>query len=129
MAANKAALQEVLRLATSKALTRAAIQVQNEARRLCPVDTGTLRRSINFVVEGESAESMRARVGTNVDYALNVERGTGIYGPHGTPIVPVHATMLRFPVKGGAIVFARSVKGRRATPFLKPALAAMTREA
>lgn len=127
MAVNQSALQALLKSSTQKVLTEKAIAVQNEARRLCPVDTGTLRRSINFVVEGATAPTMKARVGTNVEYALNVEQGTGIYGPHGHPIVPVRKKFLRFPSSHGGVIFARSVKGRRATPFLKPALAAVNR--
>lgn len=114
-------LQTVLTAATRTALTRKAIQVQNEARRLCPVDTGTLRRSITYSITGSSAESMQARVGSNIDYALAVEVGTGIYGPKGRPIVPTTKQFLVFTTKTGT-VFARSVRGRKATPYLKPAL-------
>lgn len=72
-------------------------------------------------------------------YARFVEEGTGIYGPNRRPIVPVRAKFLRFPAKGadvrqtgsltkaqqragGGWVFKKSVLGRKATPFLKPAV-------
>lgn len=126
MATNEANLRAVLASATEKALTRAAIQVVNEAKRLCPVDTGTLRRSITFHIEGIAGQA-RARVGSNLEYALWVENGTGIYGPHNTPIVPVVAKRLVFTPRGGSTVFARSVRGRPATPFLAPALSALRR--
>lgn len=118
---NPAALTAVLTEATDLALTRAAIQVQNEARRLCPVDTGRLRASINFSIAGASPETTVCRVGTNVEYAYWVETGTGVYGPHNTPVVPQRASHLVFTV-GGRKVFVQSVKGREATPFLAPAL-------
>lgn len=115
----------MLTRATEKALLRSAIRVQNEARRRCPVDTGTLRRSITFSISGLSPETMSARVGSNVEYALAVEVGTGIYGPRGRPITPVRAQVLVFPGRGGRTVYARSVRGRPATPYLKPALDAV----
>lgn len=121
---NQGALAVILTEATDLALTRAAILVQNEARRLCPVDTGRLRASINFSITGGDAQSLVCRVGTNVEYALWVERGTGVYGPHGTPVVPTHASHLVFTV-GGRKVFVQSVKGQEAHPFLVPALLAL----
>lgn len=123
MPSNSGALQAVLTSATRTGLTRRAIEVQNEARRLCPVDQGTLRRSITFNVT-----DTKATIGSNLEYALGVETGTGIYGPKGRPIVPVRAQFLVFTTKTGT-VFARSVRGRRATPYLKPALQKVMRAA
>ncbi len=50
----------------------ATLLVERDAKLLCPVDTGTLRRSIThkFVSKRE------AIVGTNVEYAPHVELGT-----------------------------------------------------
>lgn len=72
-----------------KALIESAIVVHNDAKLLCPVDTGRLRGSISFalqdiapVVEGPAdqseaitppTESLVAKVGTNVKYAIFVE--------------------------------------------------------
>lgn len=122
---NPGALRAVLTAATEKALTRTAIRVQNEARRLAPVDSGTLRRSIAYSISGASPEQMVAKIGSNVEYAGHVEFGTGIYGHTGQPIRPKRAKMLRFPVKGGGIVYAKQVRGRPATPYLAPAVAAV----
>lgn len=55
-----------------KILTLMAIKVQNDAKHLCPVDTGNLRRSITKDV----VSSTKALVGTNVEYAAHVEYGT-----------------------------------------------------
>lgn len=53
------------------AMKEAAVLVQDDAKRECPVDTGTLRSSINYTVDG-----MTASIGTNVEYAPYVHEGT-----------------------------------------------------
>lgn len=55
-----------------KVLKLMAIKVQTDAKILCLVDTGNLRKSI----VKEVLSSKHARVGTNVEYALHVEYGT-----------------------------------------------------
>lgn len=117
-------LRAVLASAARKAVTAECILVSNEAKRLARVDTGTLRRSITFSVTGSSAETISGRVGSNLNYALMVEVGTGIYGPRGRRITPKRAKVLAWQGKGGP-VFAASTRGRKATPFLRPALRAM----
>lgn len=64
-----------LELQTERDLLRLAIRVQNNARELCPVDTGRLRSSIMHV-PGEDARGPYVDVGTNVEYATHVEYGT-----------------------------------------------------
>lgn len=64
-----------IELRSTADLQRVAIAVQNEARQLCPVDTGRLRSSIQHVM-GEDARGPYADVGTNVVYAPYVEYGT-----------------------------------------------------
>lgn len=61
--------------ALRKGLMKAGKQVQGTAKRLCPVDTGQLRNSIE-VAEMENGVS----IGTNVEYAPYVEYGTGQKG-------------------------------------------------
>lgn len=56
-------------------LQRVAIRVQNEARKLCPVDTGRLRSSIQHT-PGTDAQGPYVDVGTNVEYGPHVEYGT-----------------------------------------------------
>lgn len=70
----KAAI-EALHLRTEDDVRRVALQVQNSARILCPVDTGRLRSSIKSA-EGRDAEGFYVEVGTNVKYARFVEFGT-----------------------------------------------------
>lgn len=72
-------------------------------------------------------------VGSPLPYAQHVHEGTGIYGPHGTPIVPKNAKALKFEVrnvsaktgkktKGSKWVFAKSVAGQKPNPFLTRAI-------
>lgn len=73
-----AKLDNLSRLQLEQALNKACLIVENEAKKLCPVDTGQLRSSITHeVVENEG------RVGTNVEYAPYVEYGTGLFAANG----------------------------------------------
>lgn len=120
-------------------LHRTGRQVLQRARVLCPVDQGQLRASLLMEMDTENGQPV-ARVGTNVTYALFVHEGTGIYGPRRTPIRPVRARFLRWPIKnntgsgrrryrGGATeryAYAKQVKGSPPRPFLRKALEAVT---
>jgi hypothetical protein len=108
--------------AVGKDLERRANRVLNGAKRRCPVDTGRLRSSIakeRIKVRGHTAY----RVGTNVEYALDVHEGTGIYGHRHAVIKPKSAKFLVFTPRGSNVtVFAKQVRGVRPRPFLKEAL-------
>lgn len=123
-------------------LHRQGRQVLQRARVLCPVGRGggTLKASLTMEMDTENGLPV-ARVGTNLKYAIWVHQGTGIHGPRKTPIRPVRARFLRWPVinqggkgqrrryKGGETAqyaFAKSVKGVEARPFLTDALAQVT---
>jgi len=54
-------------------LLKAALLVERDAKILCPVDTGTLRRSITHKI---MPLNFTAIVGSNVTYAPHVELGT-----------------------------------------------------
>jgi phage gpG-like protein len=108
-------------------LLRRGRNVAYYARRYAPVDTGRLRASINTRLVQYNGE-VAVLVGTNVNYAMFQHEGTGIYGPHGTPIVPRTARFLKFRPKGSSVfVYARSVRGNPPTFFLRRALAAARR--
>lgn len=49
--------------------------IVNEAKINCPVDTGTLRRSIHYEITSETPTRVTASVGTDVEYAAAVEFG------------------------------------------------------
>lgn len=59
----------------AKELTRRAVQVERDAKQLCPVDTGRLRASIARVLDRDP-DGLVAIIGTNVEYAPYVELGT-----------------------------------------------------
>lgn len=85
-----------MRAALRRGLEKCAIVAEGYAKDICPVDTGTLRRSISHKV----VDNM-AFIGTNVEYAPYVELGTG--SNH---------------IAGGS---PESQYQRAARPFLKPA--------
>lgn len=61
-------------------LAQVGLGVETTAKRLCPVDTGRLRSSINSQV-GTDDQGLLAVVGTDVDYAPHVEFGTSKMAP------------------------------------------------
>ena len=105
-----------------KAMGDIALYIEREAKSRAPVDTGNLRASIAHLVQ-PIAEGYRAVVGSNVDYARDVEFGTA---PH--VITPNGASVLRFTV-GGEVVFTDRVEhpGTPAQPVLGPSLRASER--
>lgn len=133
-------------LRSGNASRRLLLQMGNtvvaEAQKRAPKKTGTLIRSIRVDDVNEREQTATVRAGSTtgkIGYAQYVEFGTGIYGPRRTPIVPVRRKALRFPRAGaatrlsgnltsaqqragGGFAFAKSVKGRKATPYLIPAV-------
>lgn len=95
-------------------LERASILVQNEARRLAPVDTGRLRGSI-----GRDVGARQAEIGTNVDYAPYVEKGTR---PHFPPVAAVAGWATKRGLEPYAVARGISRRGTKAQPFLEPGL-------
>lgn len=89
----------------------------------CPKDTG---RMVNDRVSGVRDEGTRlvGFVQYLVYYAIYRIKGTGIYGPRGRPITPKSAKVLVFRGADGNLVYAKSVKGTRPSPFLVDALKA-----
>lgn len=109
-------------------------EVRNAIVRRAPRDTGQLAASMEAIVSA-SGNTITGWIGSRLDYASHVARGTGIYGPTGRRIVPVHAKALRFkagrgtgpgkrggkgtsPEKRGPWVFAASVKGSPPNHFM-----------
>lgn len=105
-------------------MARRARNVANRAKVLSPVKTGRLRGQIAPTVEVASGLPVGI-VTASAPHSLFVHEGTGIYGPTGRPITSRRpGGLLRFPVGGGTIVYAHSVKGTRPRPFLRDALPA-----
>lgn len=79
------------------------------------------------------------------DYAEDVARGTGEFGPHATPVIPARAKALLIPVAGvptldgkpeayvesdgQLFVFRRSMKGMKPNPYDKRAAERLEKEA
>jgi HK97 gp10 family phage protein len=99
----------------ARAVERTRIDVQNEARRRAPVDTGRLRSSIVSRAEG-GGRSLGYVVGTNVSYAAAVEYGTS---PH--VIKPKYKQALYWPGARHPVAQVNH-PGTKAQPFLRPAI-------
>lgn len=108
------ALEKHLKEATVTAIRL----VEATAKERVPVDCGTLRASIASEVSSIASNVLRAHIGSNVDYAADVEFGTD---PH--TITPTDAEALHW-TEGGEDVFAQSVQhpGTDPQPFLGPAI-------
>jgi HK97 gp10 family phage protein len=98
-----------------RAVEQTRIQVQNEARRRAPVDTGRLRSSIVSRAEN-SGRKVGYVVGTNVNYAAAVEYGTA---PH--RIYPRNKKALYWPGARHPVAYVDH-PGTRAQPFMRPAV-------
>lgn len=98
------------------AARRTGVRVQNEARRLAPVDTGRLRSSIVHRVD-DRGRTYTVTVGTNVHYAPYVEHGTA---PH--RIYPRFKQALYWPGAMHPVAYVDH-PGTVAQPFLAPAIA------
>lgn len=108
---HSAEVLEALDAAVGRALEKCGIVAEGHAKKLCPVDTGNLRNSITHTVadNGERA----AYVGTNSEYGVYVECGTGIYYPGG------RQTPWTYQDENGDWHLTH---GQRAKPFIKPAV-------
>ena len=72
--------KERLKNAAAKWLLQACILVEGQAVLLAPVATSRLKHSIDYIVDDDE---LVGYVGTNVDYAIYVEFGTGEFAENG----------------------------------------------
>lgn len=109
---HSAEVYKELEAACQRALEKCGLVAEGYAKKLCPVDTGNLRNSITHTVadNGERA----AYVGTNSEYGVYVECGTGIYYPGGRQTPWVYQDE-----KGDWHL----THGQRAKPYTKTAVA------
>ena len=92
------------------ALEKCGATGEGYAQGLVPVDTSNLKQRINHIVD---VSAKKVYIGTNVDYALYVEMGTGIYAAGGRPAPWVY--------KDSKGEWHRT-RGQHAQPFIKPAV-------
>lgn len=97
-----------------KGLLQAGELVRAEAAANCPVDTGALRQSIAV----EQADGTAVTVGTNVEYGIYVEFGTGAQGDPSVAHT-IKAGWVYFNERTGSFVYTT---GQHPQPFLVPAL-------
>ena len=90
--------------------------VEARAKARCPVQTGILKASIRTDVENGEAT-----VGTNLEYAMYVEHGTGLFANdgEGRPSTDAHPIPWRYKTPDGKW---HTTSGQQAQPFLIPAL-------
>lgn len=112
------AAPEAAKTAITTAINKSLIGYQATARQLAPIDKGGLRASIQVTPASWSGNSAKGSVGTNLNYAIFQEQGTGVYGPYHTPIVPKTKKALAW-YSGGKWHFAKSVKGSRPRWYMK----------
>lgn len=70
---NSDLFKEALPEQIEKALIAIGLTAEGHAKDICPVDTGRLRNSISNAVDTQDQSVV---IGTNVEYAPNVELGT-----------------------------------------------------
>lgn len=93
------------------ALRRCGTAAEGYAKAICPVDTGRLRASIRSQVDGIQG---RMVLGTNVEYAADVELGTGRYRPGWSG-----PRKWRWQSRDGRW---HTTTGQRPQPYLRPAM-------
>jgi hypothetical protein len=107
--------------ATSKWADAVGPEILSNIRREAPHRTGRLKDSLTYR-KRLGLTGVALEFGSNVPYAGYVEEGTP---PH--IIQPRNASVLRFTMRGGETVYARSVNhpGTRANPYARRAVEQM----
>lgn len=77
---NSEAVKRELERAAIRGLIKASLMVEGQAVLLAPVDKGGLRDSIGYKVD---ESELVAYIGTNCEYAIYVEFGTGEFAENG----------------------------------------------
>lgn len=105
-----------MRAAALRGLEECGLVAEDHAKNLCPVVTGNLRNSITHTV---NAEELAAYVGTDNEYAIYVEMGTGQYAEGGRPTPWVYQDA------NGNWHYTH---GKKPKPYIKPAVADHARQ-
>lgn len=105
-----------MRAAALRGLEECGLVAEGHAKQLCPVDTGNLRNSITHTV---NEAELAAYVGTNNEYAVYVEMGTGQYAEGGRPTPWVYQDA------NGKWHYTH---GQKPQPYIKPAIADHARQ-
>lgn len=112
--------------ALADGITRALLQIAERAREhaweAAPYRSGDLRASLTV----QELDAATVAMGTNLEYAIFVHQGTGLWGPFKRRITPIRKKALYWP---GAAHPVKSVKGQPPQPFLNTAWAKVLPEA
>lgn len=74
-------VQQQIELAAERALVRAAIDVDRSAKEKCPVDTGRLRASISYSVDGAEGKNFEMKENSeDIDHQIKSAKGSAIVG-------------------------------------------------
>lgn len=104
------------------AIEKTALETQRKAVEYAPHRFGDLQRSITTKGPFVTQDNIFAKVGTDKNYALFQEQGTGLYGPEHRLIVPKTAKALYALDRSGRIAgFFKSSKGTKPKWFMKKA--------
>ncbi|WPC08609.1 HK97-gp10 family putative phage morphogenesis protein [Globicatella sp. PHS-GS-PNBC-21-1553] len=99
--------------AVTKGVTKAVEYVEGQAVLNAPVDSGALSQSIDHSVDTTTKE-VTGEVGTNSEYFIYVEKGTGEHATNGQG----RKTPWRFQLPNGDWI---TTTGQKPQPFLEPA--------
>lgn len=112
-----AAAREQIEQQLNKAMEKALLTIEADAKKNCPVDEGRLRASITHAIDQDGYE-VKGRVGTNVDYAPYVHNGTGIYALDG------NGRKTPWVFEGQSVKWKGKhfTRGTKAKPFLQEAI-------
>lgn len=108
---NSRACKNAIKEANIKWLKVAALVIQSQAKALVPVDTSNLKTSIDNKIV---VSKLEAYIGTNCEYAIYVEFGTGEFAENGQGR---KGGWVYINTEGKA-VFTRGMKSQ---PYLRPA--------
>ena len=109
---NKGEVMKHLTAQEERALEAIGVFIEGEAISRARVDMGNLKSSITHKVD---ASDLSVQVGTNVEYAIYVEKGTGRYAEDGKG----RATPWVYTNRHGDRIFTH---GSKPYPFLTPAI-------
>lgn len=101
-----------------KIVNNVATDLLSNVKRESPVDHGRLQGSWTIFKD----EPTQATIGTSANYAEYVNSGTGIYGPHKTPIIhPTIGKKFAFQVNG-KMVYTNIIKGIKPRRFVEKSM-------
>ena len=106
------------------ALDDIALFAESDAKQNAGFKTGALRRAIvkdRATKVGPDTWNAAVGVSRQAPHGLWHHEGTGIYGSRGLPITPTRGRYLVFRGMAGNLVFAKSVRGQRANPYIRDA--------